>query len=185
LAQLCYDKGLHGVATRLWSDALAADPRLADDRRAQHRYSGACAAALAGSGRGRDEPPDEAARAGFRRQALDWLRAELAAWSGVLEKGPAQARPDITRTLQHWKADGDLAGVRDPDAVARLPEPERRAWRALWADVDALLTRAASGAVRPTAPTAPEWPDDPFAMAPRRPAGIGEDRDHGWRGGHG
>ena len=30
-----------------FADALAADPKLADDRQAQHRYNAACAAALA------------------------------------------------------------------------------------------------------------------------------------------
>jgi hypothetical protein len=32
--------------------------------------------------------------------------------------------------------------VRDPDALARLPEAERAAWQALWADVEALLKKA-------------------------------------------
>ena len=44
--------------------------------------------------------------------------------------------------LQHWKEDGDLAGIRDPEALAKLPAEEQRVWRALWADVDALLQKA-------------------------------------------
>jgi hypothetical protein len=32
--------------------------------------------------------------------------------------------------------------VRGPEALARLPEPERQAWQQLWADVADALARA-------------------------------------------
>jgi hypothetical protein len=32
--------------------------------------------------------------------------------------------------------------VRDPNALARLPEPERQAWQQLWADVADMRARA-------------------------------------------
>jgi hypothetical protein len=35
-----------------------------------------------------------------------------------------------------------MAGVRDPEALAKFPEPERKEWQSLWGDVDALLERA-------------------------------------------
>jgi hypothetical protein len=35
-----------------------------------------------------------------------------------------------------------LAGLRDEAALAKLPEDEQEACRALWAEVDALLTKA-------------------------------------------
>jgi serine/threonine-protein kinase len=140
LAQMCSDTKRHAAAVRFWADALAADPKLGDDRQAGHRYSAACAAALAGSSQGTDDPkPDDAARARLRGQALDWLKAELAAWARVLDAGDAQARSVVARDLRHWQADSDLAGVRDHDALAKLPADERRAWEALWKDVDALL----------------------------------------------
>jgi tetratricopeptide (TPR) repeat protein len=147
-AQMLYDAKRHAAAARLWSEALAADPKLGDDRGAQHRYDAACAAALAAAGRAEGEPPpDAAARAELRRKALDWLRAELAAWSKLLDSGDPKARAAIAPTLQHWKEDSDLAGVRDGDALATLPADERRAWEAFWKDVDALLKRF--GAVDP------------------------------------
>jgi hypothetical protein len=34
-----------------------------------------------------------------------------------------------------------LAGVRDKEALARLPDHERASWRRLWADVAALLKK--------------------------------------------
>jgi len=108
-----------------------------------NRYNPACAAALAGSGQGKDDPPlDEPTKARWRRQAIGWLKADLAAWSKVLEKGPPAARQSVSQTLQHWKADADLAGLRDAAALAKLPESEQKACRALWADVDALLKKA-------------------------------------------
>jgi hypothetical protein len=143
LAQICYDRKHPAAATRFLVEALATDPKLGDDRRACHRYNAACAAALAGCGQGKDNPPpDEAARAKLRKQALDWLKAEHAAWAKLRESGPTQARPFIVQTLEHWRTDPDLAGIRNPGALANAPAGEQTAWRALWADVDALLNKA-------------------------------------------
>jgi serine/threonine-protein kinase len=145
-AQLCYEKKLHGASARFWSEAFQAQPKLAQDMQAQHRYNAACAAALAGCGQGKDDPPlDEAARERWRKHALDWLKADLAAWATVLRTGPAEAPQAIVKTLQHWKADTDLAGLRDHEALKRLPEAEQKACRALWAEVDALLAKAQGG----------------------------------------
>jgi hypothetical protein len=46
--------------------------------------------------------------------------------------------------FQHWQKDTDLSGVRDPAALAKLPEDERRQWQKLWDDVEALRQRAAA-----------------------------------------
>jgi hypothetical protein len=45
-------------------------------------------------------------------------------------------------TLAHWKTDPDLAGIRDEEALAKLPEAERKEFRSLWADVEALRKKA-------------------------------------------
>jgi serine/threonine-protein kinase len=142
-ARICYDKGLHAASARLWAEALLADPKLADDLQVGHRYDAACAAALAGCGRGRDRPTlDEASRTRWRRQALQWLEADLAACSRMLECGPPRARQSVPGRLRHWKTDPDLAGLRDREGLAEMPEHERKACRALWARVDAMLTQA-------------------------------------------
>ncbi len=146
IGQMCYDTRRFAAAARLWAEALAADPRFGDDRQAGHRYNAACAAALAGCGQGADDPrPDGAARARLRGQALGWLEAERAAWAKVLDSGDARARPLVRETLEHWRADPDLAGVRDPAAIRSLPAGEQSAWQSLWADVDRLLKRAEGG----------------------------------------
>ena len=155
LAQRAYDKALQADATKLWADALEADPKLAEDRRAQVRYNAACAAALGGCGRGKDNPaPDDAAKAKLRERARAWLQAELAAWTGLVESGPPEARPVVAPTLQHWKENGDLAGIREAKALEALHEAEREPWRALWAGVDTLLVKAQDKA--PTAPVGKE-----------------------------
>jgi hypothetical protein len=79
-------------------------------------------------------------RARLRGQALDWLKAELTAM-GKLAEGPAEQRLRVRQTLTHWRADPDLTGVRDKDALARLPEDERARWQQLWGEVDGLLER--------------------------------------------
>jgi tetratricopeptide (TPR) repeat protein len=141
-ARLCYDRGQHGNASRLWAEAFQGEPKLSQDMQAQNRYQAACAAALAGSGKGKDDPPeDEAAKARWRKQAVDWLQADLAFWTKQIETGSPQARQFVAKTLQHWKADPDLAGIRDPAALAKLPVDEQNACRALWAEVDTTLRR--------------------------------------------
>jgi tetratricopeptide (TPR) repeat protein len=141
LAGLCSLKHLDRAAARFYEDAFAAQPKLAEGLNS-HRYNAACAAALAGCGRGKDAAAlDEKARGGLRRQALDWLRADLEAWGRELDKAPDMAGPAAGGVLQHWLEDPDLAGVRDPDALAKLPEPERQPWRQLWTEVADLLKR--------------------------------------------
>jgi tetratricopeptide (TPR) repeat protein len=142
-AQICYDKKLRGTSARFSAEAFRLQPKLADDLQTHHRYDAACAAALAGCGQGKDDPPlDDAARSRWRKQAIDWLKADLIAWSQILASGPSQARPTIVETLQHWKSHPDLAGLRDPASLDALPKDEQEACRALWKDVDALLAKA-------------------------------------------
>ncbi len=143
LGNILKEKGNFPEAIRYYQAALDLNPKLGDHLRLQHRYNAACAAALAGCGQGEDAAKlDDKERRGLRKQALDWLRADLAAWSKVLEKDP-QSRPAVQKTMQHWRQDKDFAGVRG-DALAKLPEPERKEWQKLWEDVEALCKRAAS-----------------------------------------
>jgi tetratricopeptide (TPR) repeat protein len=143
LAQMCYDRTWHASAARLWADAFAHDAKLADDLTTGHRYNAACAAALAGAGKTNDDPPpDDATRAKLRQQARDWLRADLAATAKLLDRKASEARTLAQERLQIWPSDIDLAGLRDKDAVATLPAPEREACQKLWADVFRLLKKA-------------------------------------------
>ena len=44
--------------------------------------------------------------------------------------------------MRHWREDIDFAGVRGPEALAKLPEAERKPWQELWDDVANTLARA-------------------------------------------
>jgi tetratricopeptide (TPR) repeat protein len=144
LALLCQQyKQLDAAAVRWYAEAFAADPRIATDLQAGHRYNAACAAALAGCGQGKDASAlGDEERARLRMQALCWLREDLQALAKQRKSWwPGEA--DLARqTLQHWQQDPDLAGVRGPEALAKLPEAERQQWQKLWADVADLLARA-------------------------------------------
>ena len=138
LAEVCRLKQQHAAAVRFYADAFKADPKLADDPQAHHRYNAACCAALAAAGRGQDA----AARA-ERKQALAWLGADLDAWSRQTIDGNPRDRADAAAALRHWQGDADLRGVRHPWSLLRLPGDERRRWQTLWAEVDELLKKAA------------------------------------------
>ena len=146
-ARLCVIRQLFAASARLWREAFAGRPSLADDLRAGHRLRAARAAALAGSGRGKDDPaPDAADRSRWRRQALNWLRNDLAAYKQQLESGPPRGRAATTRQLGLWRVDPALAGLRDEAALSALDKSEREACRAFWSEVSALQTQARRGA---------------------------------------
>jgi hypothetical protein len=151
LAELCALKRLNRAALRFYEEAFAAQPALL----AGQRYNAACAAALAGCGRGKDTVKvDDKERARLRRQALDWLCADLEAQGRLLDKEPVGAAAKVARGLQHWLADPDLVGVREPKQLAKLPPEEQVEWGCLWDEVAAQAARGRDAARRnpPAAP---------------------------------
>ena len=123
--------------------AWAVHPRTYTLRYLAARFALSCA-----EGKGADAPPP-AERPAYRQQALDHLTAVLA----TMRKRAASDRTPVAyaikdRTFVHWRmkawlVDEDLASVRDPRAVGRLPPDERDAWTRLWADVRDLRDRTA------------------------------------------
>jgi serine/threonine-protein kinase len=137
LVQICQYTHRHAASARFCAVAFLAQPDLADDLKAGHRYNAACYAALAAAGQGADAAKlDEQQRAQLRRQAFAWLRADLTLYAK--QAGSDQAA--VQAQMRHWQQDGDFATVREP-ALDRLPADERAAWRGLWADVAALLRK--------------------------------------------
>jgi tetratricopeptide (TPR) repeat protein len=140
LIALCRVQQRYAAAARLSAAAFAADPKLAEDVRAAHPYNAACFAALAATGQGKDAATlDDAERARLRKQAVEWLHADLAQWTTQW----AGDRDKVQKVLEHWREDADLAGIRDRDALARLPAAERAACERLWSDVAGLIKKAA------------------------------------------
>jgi serine/threonine-protein kinase len=142
LLGICQFTNRTRAMSRLYADVFAAAPPLADNLGAGHRYNAARAAALAGCGRG-DDAKDVAGaeRKQLRAQARGWLRADLAARTKALDADPAGAREAVQKALTQWREDPDLAGLREPGELNKLPADERKEWVALWAEVAAALDR--------------------------------------------
>ena len=127
LLEVCRLQRRHVAAARLYADAFTADPKLADDLKASHRYNAACFAALAAAGQGTDAGKlDDKEHSRLRHQALAWLRADLDVWSKRLEGSDPAERPE------RWKCSS--AGSRHrpgrracADALRKLPAEEREA----------------------------------------------------------
>jgi tetratricopeptide (TPR) repeat protein len=144
-AELCFQpfqkRYVDGI--RLFQEAFAAEPNLAENLETLRRYDAVCYALLAGC----DTAPDAAKvdgkeRARLRRQALAWLRADLVLLRRQASSGEAVPRQDAVAKLSMWLRDGKLEGVRPGPNQTEMPPEERATWDALWADVKATLALA-------------------------------------------
>src|SRR5688572_19664879 len=167
LLAICQVQGLYGACAQLYADAFAADPDFAESstaeclRRAamekerhdrinvlktEPRYLAARCAALAGCGLGEDGPKlNDAERTRWRRQAREWLRADLTAWAKTLQSD-SQAYKDLAKEmLTLWLAEPDVARLREPGALMNLPTKEREEWTLLWGEVRRALEKVKRG----------------------------------------
>jgi hypothetical protein len=55
----------------------------------------------------------------------------------------------VRQSLAKWQIDPDLAGVREPDALAKWSPDEQKSWTRFWSDVAAQLRRAQDQQPRP------------------------------------
>jgi serine/threonine protein kinase/tetratricopeptide (TPR) repeat protein len=108
-AEVCGYKGHNAAGVRLYQEAFTSQPALAEDVRSQRRYSAACLAARAGAGQGADASTLKKSQlADLRKQALDWLRADLALWTKLLDSGQPMTeawstkRFDIGSAISTW-----------------------------------------------------------------------------------
>ncbi len=91
----------------------------------------------------------------LRRQALDWLRANLELRTRLLKGGAVVDLQSLSGwSLSAWEMDPVLAGVRNQAALMKLPDAERAEWERLWGDV-AALRRGRPGAAGPGARRTP------------------------------
>ncbi|MFO0953724.1 MAG: serine/threonine-protein kinase [Isosphaeraceae bacterium] len=140
LAGVAVEAGWHAFAATLYAKALESDADVAQGKPSISRQFAARAAAVAGLGASRDQPPtDDAEKARLRAQALAWLRADLTAYTPPIKKGERNVpRRDALLNLQAWLHAYEFAAFRGP-ALEALPASEQAAWRAFWADVNSLL----------------------------------------------
>jgi Flp pilus assembly protein TadD len=134
----------YALAARFFAAAFSAQPGLADTRQPRFRYAAARAACRAACGQGADAATlNEQDRSRLRSQALNWLQADLA-WS--LRELTAARQPrqvlDVLQVLQLWPKDSALEGVREPQALAQLPQQEGEDWQKLWRETQNVLELA-------------------------------------------
>jgi hypothetical protein len=86
------------------------------------------------AGPGVDAPPPDA-RPALRKEALDWLTADLAAWRERVAVFPAKYRTVAHGQMAGWLTYPDLESVRDKSKLENLPADERGGWLKLWAEV--------------------------------------------------
>jgi serine/threonine-protein kinase len=142
LLGVCRFKNRTHASAKLYAAAFAADATLADNLWLNHRYNAARSAALAGCGHGEDATRLGAAeRKHWRDQARKWLQADLAARIRALDADPNAGHAGLRNALTSWHEDHDLACIRDPGELNKLAAEERKEYRALWAEVDAVLAR--------------------------------------------
>jgi tetratricopeptide (TPR) repeat protein len=126
-------KGRPDEAIDHFREAVRLDPNMAVAQAdlANSLYAAAVAAVRAAAGQGPEKSrPGEPERADKRRQALAWLRANLELTTKLRNDGNLGGG-----SLAAWHTDPALASVRDPAALAKLPDAERKPWQRLWADV--------------------------------------------------
>jgi eukaryotic-like serine/threonine-protein kinase len=125
------------AALQVLCDGAKLNPDWIDSLDTGARYNSACYAARAGTGQGKDAPP-ESERTLLRNKSLV---AVLDAWRK--KSNDANARPIVHEKMTSWLGDANLAAVRDADMLKDLPADERKAWEQLWSDVRKLRDETA------------------------------------------
>jgi serine/threonine-protein kinase len=136
LGGILRDRGQYEEAIDHLRQAVQIEPKLVTTQ--NHlgitMYEAARAAVRAAASQGPENVPGgEPGRAGLRRKALDWLRADLELTIRLQGQGTLPGW-----SLAAWQTEPALTSVRDPAALAKLPAAEREQWQRLWADVAAL-----------------------------------------------
>jgi serine/threonine-protein kinase len=137
--RLCLRRGNAARAAELFTKGLAGGAAADVEEQWGRLYDAACAAAAAGTRRGKDElaPPLRETR---RNEALARLRSILDDWTKRVDESDAKSVPRLAERLESWNRDRALACVRGSEELSFVPE--RDDWRELWKDVDALMERA-------------------------------------------
>jgi hypothetical protein len=141
LARVAADEGRSLDAAHLFEQAFTRSQALADDIDHDHRYAAACSAVRAAA---EEIDLDEGERTRLRDEAAGWLAADLEARTKALD-ADATRRPGRLQWLEYWRENPDLASVRDPDALAELPDDERPRWEAFWRRLDDALRVGRTG----------------------------------------
>jgi tetratricopeptide (TPR) repeat protein len=153
LAQLCQQKfqNRYVLSLKLTIEAFAADPKLADNLAAGHRYNSASAAVQAAAGKDVELKAFDVDEWGYLTGlGLKWLRADLAILS---EQAKDQKLwPEVRKRLTAWKSDPNLMAVRDAVWLGVMAQIDRKVWESLWNDVETVLKTVTPEAAPPPQP---------------------------------
>jgi eukaryotic-like serine/threonine-protein kinase len=139
----------YAAACRLFAEVFAEMPAVANTVSGGARLNAACFAARAGTGYGEPDPTlDRAEQARLRKQALDWLRAELDGWQAALKVAPLAEHGVPRFRVRSWLINPHFDAVRRSERLQQLPAAEQREWATLWADIAAFGQSGAIPALR-------------------------------------
>jgi hypothetical protein len=89
---------------------------------------------------GRAFPPAaEVARARLRQQALAMLRVEVETQARLISSANPREAAAARQVLESLGSFPALATLRNPAALANLPEAERQTWKSFWQEIEELL----------------------------------------------
>lgn len=128
-------------AVACFARAFEMDGALAEDNTDANRLTASRAAMIAGAVGSEGDSP---ARERLRKQALAWLREDLAMVTGKVDLSERENRASTNERYTRWCVSPDFASIREAESLARLGEAERGEWMRLWADVHELLDRVRS-----------------------------------------
>ena len=132
------------LAVKFYRGAFTTDPSLLDGLNNSHRFKAACCALKAAAGKDREMTSFGVEEWGYLTGlALQWLKEDLAL-QAPLAKNP-NLRQEIREKLIHWKSGPEFASVRDPEWLGAMPPDDRKAWEALWRELDGILGSISNG----------------------------------------
>src|SRR5205807_1053191 len=115
-------------------NAAEAHINLGGALRRQGQFAESLAAYRRGHQRGDGATLDEDERAHHRKQALDWLHADLKAREKQIEGADRRRRAEARQALRAWQREPTLATTRDAAALAKADAAEREAWHKFWGE---------------------------------------------------
>ena len=134
LATLARTWKRHAVAAKLYAltfEHEATESQSIEANRLEAVHSAVSAAA--------GESAREPAATIWRELAVGWFEEELHAAVETIGTGTAVERAEAFQLVDSWLTDPELATVREPRSLARLPVGEREPWLVFWNEVRRVL----------------------------------------------
>ena len=141
---VCRDKKSYANAFYLWKKVYLQYPVLAFNHpKWATRLSAAIDAVMATGNQDHDASTiTDADRMAMRKQAYEWLCADLGSWNKCLQKKQPDDTLALANVLAQWEKNPGLADVRDKKNLTKLSDAERESWQKLWAEVEQLRKQA-------------------------------------------